>query len=189
MGSANRPGNLFIPSGKADKITSPLMNFVDNYFEVLHCHLLTPFMASLLILLLFKLQTIDPEQHNKPLPAQPQVIPFKVHDMQLMKDLRQAELWFTLSSCSHVQVLHLHSGWLRCHPPSAAEMVTNIQQYCHNSLYDLGLTNSEGFHCLTPVIVLFIAIFNGLFAMCGLPHIPSDYTQYLITLLVGRRNH
>lgn len=64
MGSANRPGNLFIPSGKADKITSPLMNFVDNYFEVLHCHLLTPFMASLLILLLFKLQTIDPEQHN-----------------------------------------------------------------------------------------------------------------------------
>lgn len=57
MGNTSRPVNLLIPSGKTDNIFSPLMNFIGNYFEVHHNHLLTPFMPSLLILFLFKLQT------------------------------------------------------------------------------------------------------------------------------------
>lgn len=51
----NRPGNILIPSWKPDKRISPLINFIDNYFEVLYSNLLSLFRACLLIPLLFKL--------------------------------------------------------------------------------------------------------------------------------------
>lgn len=87
-------------------------------------------------------------------------------------DNRQEEFWLTFSSCSYVQVLHLHSGWLGCHPPPETEMVTNMQQCCHSSLYNLELIIRM--LSFTSVMHCFIyCYFNRLFVICCLPRCPQ----------------